>query len=293
MNKKILILGANGLLGNTLLLYFLKKNYHVMGVVKNKNKFILNSKYYYCSGNIISKENLNLKKINFIIKEFKPEFVINSIGLTKIKNFKKKIFFKINGELVKKLSSMAQKYKFKLIHFSTDCVYDGSIGNYTEKHKVNAKDNYGLSKIKGEVKSKNTITFRTSMIGHSNIKNNGLLEWFLNQKKSINGFVKMFFSGPTALELAKIIENFTIKKPIINNGLYNLGCHRISKYSLLKKIANAYKKNIVIKKNIKVNLDRSLNIGKFIKKTNYKIPSWNNLIQEQRIFYEKNKKKFI
>ena len=293
MNKKILILGANGLLGNTLLLYFLNKNYNVMGVVKNKNKFILNSRYYYCSGNIISKENFNLKKLNFIINKLKPDFVINSIGLTKIKNFKKKIFLKINGELVKKLNLMAQKNKFKLIHFSTDCVYDGAIGHYTERHKVNAKDNYGLSKIKGEVKSKNTIIFRTSMIGHSNIKNNGLLEWFLNQKKSIKGFFKMFFSGPTALELAKIIENFTIKRPIISNGLYNLGCHKISKYSLLKKIAKIYSKKIIIKKDITVNLDRSLNIKKFIRKTNYKIPSWNNLIQEQKIFYEKNKKKFI
>lgn len=292
MNKnKILIFGSNGLLGNTIFMYFLDKKINTVGVVRNPEKCILKSKNYLISKSLFRSKNLNKKEIVNIIKKIKPNYVINAIGLTKNKRLNENLFYLINGKFPKFLSSIAKKNKFKLIHFSTDCVYDGSKGNYSENSIFSARDIYGNSKISGEINNKNTVTLRTSMVGHSEYYENGLLEWFLNQKKQIKGFMRMYFTGPTALEIAKIIEKYIINEKIIKYGLYNIGAKKISKYSLLHKFKKIYKKNIKIKRDFKVKIDRSLNLSKFITKTKYKLISWEKLIKDQKKFYETHKKK--
>ena len=94
---------------------------------------------------------------------------------------------------------------------STDCVFRGSKGNYSERHKADAQDNYGISKLKGEIKSKNVLNIRTSIIGHEINSNYSLLNWFLIQKK-VKGFKNAFFTGLTTLELSNIIINKIILK---------------------------------------------------------------------------------
>ncbi len=98
-------------------------------------------------------------------------------------------------------------------------VYDGKKGNYKEDNITNSKDEYGLSKALGEVYSDNCITLRTSIIGHELNQSNGLLEWFLKQKK-VYGFKKAFFSGLTTLELSKVIEKLLNKD--LNKGIYKM-----------------------------------------------------------------------
>ena len=95
---------------------------------------------------------------------------------------------------------------FKSIHFSTDSVFNGIKGNYTEKDKPNAKDKYGKSKFKGEINNSNCINIRTSMIGHSVEKENGLLEWFLNQNTEIQGYVNMFLQDQLVLKYQKYLK---------------------------------------------------------------------------------------
>ena len=72
----------------------------------------------------------------------------------------------INSSLPNFLSNLSIKFSFKLIHISTDCVFDGKKGNYKETSIPNSTDDYGFSKSLGEVYSENCITLRTSIIGH-------------------------------------------------------------------------------------------------------------------------------
>lgn len=292
MKEKILILGANGLLGNTLLNYFLSKKFFCKGVIRSKKAAILDENHYFYYDGLIKKNKLYLLEIEKIIDYFKPKLVINCIGVTKSKFTSKSKTKIINSFFPKSLSRLTSKKKIKFIHFSTDCVFDGKKGFYSENDIPNAKDIYGLSKLNGEPNQKNTIVFRTSMIGHSNEKNNGLLEWFLNQKK-VKGFSCMYFSGPTALEIGKIVYKYVIKKKIIKNGLYNLGNQRISKYKLLVLLNKIYNKKIKIIEDFDISIDRSLTINKFATKTHYIIPKWSKMIKEQKKFWKKVKKDYV
>ncbi len=293
MKSKILILGANGLLGNNLLNYFLLKNFKVKGVIRDSSKCIINKKNYFYIGNVIKNNKINISKLEIIIKKYKPNFIINSVGVTKKKLKSIKLVNLINSELPLRILEMRKFSDFKLIHFSTDCVFNGIKGNYTEKDKPNAGDKYGKSKFKGEINNSNCINIRTSMIGHSVEKENGLLEWFLNQNTEIQGYVNMFFTGPTCIEISKILENYIINKKVIVSGIINIGAKKISKYHLLKKISRIYKKEVKIIPNKKITIDRSLNINKFKNLTNYKIKNWDILLKQEKKYFKKFKINYV
>ena len=274
--KKILILGSAGMLGHRLYNYLESKNYIVKGICrKNKNipnKFFKNKKFL----------NLDLEKFDLLkntIHKYRPDFIINCAGIIKQKShlYDKNKIYLINACLPNYLSILSKKFRFKLIHISTDCVYDGKKGNYKEGDIINSTDDYGLSKALGEVYSDNCITLRTSIIGHEFNQNNGLLEWFLKQKK-VYGFKKAFFSGLTTLELSKVIEKLLKKN--LNKGIYNIASKKISKYELLVLINEIYDKNILILSSNKLKINRSLNGKLFEKKTNIKISSWKKMIMD-------------
>ncbi len=243
------------------------------------------NKNYFIVKDLIKKKNfLKLKKI---INKYKIEVIINCSGITKHKslNQQKRYAKKINNLLNHKLAKMN---KVKLVILSTDCVFDGKDGNYVEKSNKFSNDIYGKSKKAGEIiNKKNVLTFRSSGLGHEVFSKRGLLEWFLNtKKKKIFGFSKAYFSGPTCLEIAKIIFKYVISGHL-KYGLYHIGSRKISKYNILMLIKRIYNKKIKIIKNDKFKIDRSLNISKFKKKTNYLSPNWSNLIKETKKFNEK------
>ncbi len=128
------------------------------------------------------------------------------------------------------LAKLQNKKKFTNIHLSTDCIFSGNKGNYKENSFADAKDNYAKTKSKIEkirVKNKSAIILRTSTIGHEMNSSKGLLNWFLNKKRYVHGFSNAFFSGPTTLELAKIIYKYIIKKKYLKNDIYNISSFKI------------------------------------------------------------------
>ena len=283
--KKILILGSTGMLGHQLFNFLKKKKYSVKGLCRNKkilHKYINKNKFICLDLN-------KLNELEKIITKYKPNFVINCAGVIKQKTnkFKEDNIYFINSYLPNYLSILAKKNKFKFIHISTDCVYDGNKGNYKEIDIPNAIDNYGLSKSLGEVSSINCLTLRTSIIGHEIYQKNGLLEWFLKQKK-ILGYKNAFFSGVTTLELSKIIEK--VLKLNLKNGIYNVASKKISKYQLLLLINKIYAKDTVILPSRKLKIDRSLNGSLFKKMSKIKVSSWKKMIDEQKQNYLDTKK---
>tara|TARA_Y100000591_G_C21829705_1_gene698859 strand:- start:98 stop:958 length:861 start_codon:yes stop_codon:yes gene_type:complete len=282
---KILILGSTGMMGST-----------ISKILKNDERFEILCSYKSSKKIKIIKLNAkqkiklnvnNLNEIKRIINKFEPDYLINCVGLIKQlfnkKNIKKARY--LNSILPKKLSKFADKKKFKIIHLSTDCVFSGKRGNYKELDKPDATDFYGISKFKGEVRSKNVLNIRTSIIGHEVNTSYSLLNWFLKQK-IVNGFKKAFFSGLTTLELSKIIINEVILKNKISNGLFHVSGPKISKLNLLKIIKKIYKKNTTINIDYSFKIDRSLNSSKFRKKINLRTKSWPKMIKELKIFNE-------
>lgn len=284
---KILILGSTGLLGNTILKYFSKKQNYRCYVLIRKNsdkikfKNIYNVKFYK-----IDYENLN--SIKTILSKVEPNIIINCIGLVKqlVNNYKFSEIIKINSLLPHYLSELAQdKNKIRFIHFSTDCVFSGKKGNYTEKDLPDADDIYGRSKILGELTYPNCLTLRTSIIGHELQTNYSLLSWFLDQKKFVIGYKNAIFSGLTTLEIAKILDKYIIPNKKLT-GIIHLSGKSISKYDLLKIVKYVYKKEIKIMVDKKVKINRSLNSNFFQKISGYKPSNWTKLIQEMFEFKE-------
>jgi len=281
---KILILGSTGVLGKTLQLYLSKKNIDFLTLSREKSK----------NRNINLKNFSNFKKLEQIISKIKPTHIINCIGVTKFNNTykNKKLTISLNTKMPIYLAKFCKLNKIYLLHISTDCVFSGKKGNYSDNSVKDSKDLYGLSKNKGEVKNKFTSTIRTSFIGPELNTKKSLLSWFLNEKKFVRGYNKAFFSGLTSLELCKIIDNYFIKKNILQNKIINIGSRRISKFILLTKIRMIFKKKIDIVRYQNFIIDRSLDSKKFRKLSNYKVVKWDKMLLELKKFMINNNYKF-
>jgi len=282
---KILILGSTGILGGTLSLFLnQKKNITIHFISRSKKN----------KAHIYLKDFTDFNKLKNIILEIKPTHIINCVGITKYNNsYKVKTLTKlINTKLPQYLSNMCLKNKIFFLHISTDCVFSGKKGNYTDKSKKDALDTYGVSKSKGEVKNEYTTTIRTSFIGPEQNSKKSLLNWFLSKKRGVNGFNNAFFSGLTSLEISQIIFKYFLKNKILYNKIINVGGNTISKYDLLSNIANIFNKKILITKFTDFKIDRSLNCQKFKRITKYKDKSWLKMLRELKIFMIDNNYKY-
>lgn len=221
-----------------------------------------------------------------VFLETQPDVVINCVGLIKqISDFNDPLeVIPINSMLPHRLAKMC-KGNARLIHISTDCVFEGSKGYYVESDSADARDLYGMSKYIGEVSYPHCITLRTSIIGHELESKNSLVEWFLSQGLSCNGFTKAIFSGFPAVVLAQIIRDVVIPEHKLS-GIYHVAANPINKFDLLTLIARIYNKTIQIIPDDSMVIDRSLNADKFRRATGYIAPEWPSLI---RIMYSYNK----
>lgn len=279
MKTKVMILGVTGMLGS-MLLDVLSNDFKfiTLGTIRSKNKINLLPKRL--RKNIICGVNAeDLSELNNLLYEHKPEIVINCIGLIKqlSQSNDPLLAFPINTLLPHRLSQICSNIDARLIHISTDCVFKGDKGMYSEKDIPDATDIYGISKRFGELDIRNAITLRTSIIGHELNSSYGLIEWFLSQTESVNGYTNVIFSGLTTLELAHIIIDKIIPNRELS-GLFNISSEAISKYDLLCLVAKIYKKNILINKDSTVKINRSLNSEKFKNITNYIFKSWPEMV---------------
>lgn len=236
--KKILILGSAGMLGHVVCKYFDGLN----------NYQIIDASYPFKFRNESTILNVldNDKLIEFLEKT-SPEIVINCIGiLIKGSTTDPANAIYINSYLPHLISKVIKKWNGKLIHISTDCVFSGTKGNYSESDFKDADDIYGRSKSLGEINNESDLTIRTSIIGPELKKNGeGLFHWFMNQKIQINGFTEVYWTGVTTFELARAIHA-SIEQNL--TGLINISAkQKISKYNLLLEIKEIFDfPNIII-----------------------------------------------
>lgn len=277
--KNILIFGGSGMAGHMVTMYlsYFTDKYKVSNVC-HKNK--LNDNSIICNIE-------DLDSVISIIKDTNPDVIINCIGiLNKSANIDIKNTVFTNTFFPRFLSRIGELENIKIIHLSSDCVFSGKEGNYSEASFKDEDDIYGLSKNLGEIDSKNSLTIRTSIIGPELKNGSGLFNWFMHQRGVIGGYTDVYWTGITTLELAKVIDN------VINTNLYGIynvvPDYKISKYDLLYLIKNQFNKNdVTIKENHSVFSDKSLITIKT--DFNYKVASYDNMIKDMYTWMNKHK----
>jgi len=277
----VLVIGATGLIGSSIFRHLSgNPNLMVFGTIRNSadKLFFSPSQAKKLHSPFLAPENHKWDKI---LRKIRPHVVINCLGITKhlVGGNDPLVAIPINSYFPHYLNARCKEYGARLIHISSDCVFSGNRGGYLESDIPDAEDFYGRTKALGEITDGSAITLRTSTIGHELKSAFGLLDWFLGQKISCQGFKKAYFSGVTTLELAKIIDRYVIPNVQLH-GLYHVGARKISKYDLLTQIACEYGKKIEIIPNTTFKINRSLNSDRFYKATGYRPPSWKLLLKE-------------
>jgi dTDP-4-dehydrorhamnose reductase len=222
---------------------------------------------------------LDWNDLTRVMAQLHPDVVINCVGLIKQHPSANDpiLALETNALLPHRLAALCQATQSRLIHISTDCVFSGQKGSYTEEDPSDAQDLYGRTKYLGETSAPHAVTLRTSIIGPELHTRYGLLEWFLSQKQAVTGFQKAIFSGFTTDELSRIIAEEVIPNPKLQ-GLYHLSSAPISKYDLLQLFNHAYGRGLIIEPQSTFTCDRSLISDRFKSATGYTAPAWPQMV---------------
>lgn len=286
-NKKtrVLVLGVSGMMGSAVFRVFAQSDeYSVMGSARSAGLLrLLPSELreqVVCGVDVENTDNLMR-----LFALARPNVVINCIGLVKqlAEADDPLAAIPINALLPHRVARLCDVAGARLIHMSTDCVFAGTRGMYSEQDVSDAKDFYGRSKYLGEVDYPHAVTLRTSIIGHELSSANGLVGWFLAQQGPVKGYVRAIFSGLPTVELARVIRDFVVPNPELR-GLYHVSAEPINKYELLKLVAQVYGKAIDITPDDKLEIDRSLDSRRFREITGYQPAAWPELVRRMHEF---------
>ncbi len=277
---RILILGGDGMLGHRLLMAWHKR--HEVRVTLRRDLDDYAAHGLFDTGN--SYAGIDVRSFGRLVEvaaDFRPEAIVNAIGIVKQRNEAKDAItsLEINALLPHRLAVLTRAIGARLVHLSTDCVFSGSKGRYTEADPSDAEDLYGKTKFLGEVHDSHCITFRTSIIGRELVRKTGLLEWFLAQKGSVRGYRHAIFSGFTTTEMGRIIEDILLKHPSAS-GLYQVSSEPISKYDLLALIKSRLKHPVDVVPDDSFVCDRSLDSARFRRDFGYIPPVWESMVDE-------------
>lgn len=257
---KILVLGSTGMLGHQLI------------------KSLSGEHEVYTPGRSLDARDPPFH-LQDIFSWFRPEVVVNAAGIVKQRQATPEDFIAVNALFPHKLARTAREFGARLIHFSTDCVFNGKAGGYNEQSTPNPEDLYGRSKLLGEVQGEGCLTIRTSIIGRELNRQQGLVEWFLRTVGPVRGFARHFFTGITTIEAAHIVDRIITHYPSAS-GLWHVGGDPINKYALLGMLARHYGRPTEIQYDTSTACDRTLDSRRFRHEFAYKPPTWASMIAE-------------
>lgn len=271
------MLGATGLLGNAVYRVMSESNeIEVFGTIRR-----IESRQFFISElmeRLIIVEDLGDPVVlERLLDKVMPEMVINCISLGKPAPLDPMSSISVFSLFPKLLSHMCRKRGARLIQMSSDGVFSGSRGNYSEDDLPDPQDLYGVAKLLGEINESHAITIRTSIIGPELQDGSSLLEWFLSQKGKCRCFTQAIFSGFPTVVLARLIRDEILPRQSLW-GIYHVASQPISKFNLLELVAKRYSKTIELLPDDKIVIDRSLCADRFQEATNYTPPEWPELI---------------
>ena len=267
---KFLVLGCNGMAGHMISLYLKEQGHEVTGYARQKSRFV-----HSIIGDATDYDLL--KKVIY-----KGDFncVINCIGLlNQYAENDHSMAVILNSHLPHYLAKIVENTDTQVIHMSTDCVFSGERGGYTENSVPEGRLFYDRSKAMGELIDRKNITLRNSIIG-PDIKEHGigLLNWFMKQRECVQGYTAVIWTGQTTLQLAKTMEKAAETKAY---GLFHaVPKETISKYALLM-LFNKY----IRKEPIEIEPTDCFAADKSLIRTNYdgfeyEIPDYETMMKE-------------
>jgi dTDP-4-dehydrorhamnose reductase len=286
---RILIIGGAGMLGHRVWIT-LAEHYEVYGTIRSEsNKALLKFSQINPSKIIGNVDILNESSLHDAFSVSQPDLVINCVGILKVEpTAENKISsIEINSLFPHKLSKKCKEFDSRLIHFSTDCVFDGLKGKFSEESNDFSKDLYGVSKRMGEVElEEHCLTIRTSIIGREITPRGSLVEWFIKESgNNITGYRNAIFSGYPTYTISKIIRDYIIEDKSLS-GIYHISNEPIDKYTLLLAIKEKFSLNININEDKDFKIDRSLDSQKFKSKTNCKTFTTKELMDDLSIDWD-------
>ena len=278
---RVLILGAAGMLGHKLWQTY-RDRFDTWATVRSRPQEYAGYQLFDPERLIGGVDAFNFDTIVRTMATVRPDVVINCIGIIKQLSTAKDpiISLTINSLLPHRLANLCQAAGARFIHISSDCVFSGRKGMYTEDDISDAEDLYGRTKFLGEVAHSDCLTLRTSIIGREIQTTSGLVEWFLsNRGGRVRGYSRAIYSGFTTQALAQIIANI-IERHSLLSGVYQVSSEPINKYDLLGLLRDAFDLSIEIESYPDLAIDRSLDSSRFRAAAGFMPPAWPAMIQE-------------
>ena len=276
------------MLGSTLFHYFRRSpSIEVYGLVRDHKLRPLFSDFdrqYLVFGHDFRNDD----QLGSVLETMYPDVIINCVANLRPQITQSDVLngFEINSILPHRIAWHCSRRGCRLIHISTDGVFSGETGSYTESDVPDPIDRYGQQKLLGEVAYARALTIRTSIIGHDLFPGNNLIDWLLRQRGTCKGFSRVIFNGLPTLELARVLRDYVLPVPSLR-GIFHVGASPISKFSLIKLVAEVYDLNLQIEAEDSICCNRSLDCKEFQTRTGYVAPDWPSLIISMHDCYQR------
>jgi dTDP-4-dehydrorhamnose reductase len=280
-NMVVLVLGAAGMLGHRVMLD-LAPRFELIGTIRDPASRYADHpvlKGVRLLGDIRTED---LAGIQRVLEDVRPAAVVNCIGVIKqLPQAKDPLpAISVNALFPHQLARLCRAAGARLVHISTDCVFSGRKGAYTEDDVSDAEDLYGRTKSLGEVAGPGCLTLRTSIIGRELNGHVGLVDWFLAQRGgTVRGYARAIYTGFTARRLAELIGD-VLEHHADLEGLWHVSSDPISKYDLLGLLNQAFGLGTTIERDETFVCDRSLDSSRFRQRTGFRPPTWPAMVQE-------------
>lgn len=254
---KLLIIGGGGMAGHLMVRYFRSlPSYQVVYTTRQPateggEPFIEGRRFLDAS---------NYEAVEALVKDERPDIIVNAVGILNGEAERHPLrAYRINGFLPHWLGYLALCCGARLIHISSDCVFSGAKGSYTEEDKPDGTSVYARSKALGELHHSPHLTLRTSIIGPEIRPHGiGLLQWFLRQQGQIQGYTRVLWNGVTTLQLAKAVQ-YAIEQPHLTGLVQITASETVSKHELLLLLQEHFHHHhVMIEPDDRIEIDRSL-----------------------------------
>jgi dTDP-4-dehydrorhamnose reductase len=279
---RVLVLGGSGMLGHKLA-QTLAPRFETWATVRSESASPAVVEVFDASHTATGVDVDRPDTLTAAVKQVRPDVVINAIGIVKqLRTAKAAIpTIRINALLPHELAELCATEGARFIQISTDCVFSGSRGVYSETDAPDPPDLYGRSKLLGEVvDAPNALTIRTSIVGRELSGTVGLFEWFLSQGSGpLRGFSRAIFSGLTTQALAGLIADLIADQPDLT-GLWHVSAAPIDKCTLLSRLRDALGLEVEIVPDESLVIDRSLDSSRFRAETGWVPPTWETMLMD-------------
>lgn len=286
MTHHVLILGTNGMLGSMLTMRLGQdSNFSLFGASRSEVASAIRSNLAAVLTGLDAMrfDAAAERLLTQFMQQHQIKVVVNCMGVIKQQQGGQDpvTTVAVNSLFPHQIARVCERVGARMVHISTDCVFSGKIGGYTEDQLPDATDFYGRSKALGEM-TRPHLTLRTSIIGPElpDSAGLGLLSWFWRQgQPTVKGFTKAVFSGVTTLTLSDLIAHIVQKEPDLG-GLYHVASAPINKHALLSKVNEVFGMGIDIVKDESLVIDRSLNAARLKNVIGYSASTWDVQIKE-------------